>query len=389
MGWPLGGTMLGASTAELAPIMEAIALAINQRQALITRGVNTEGSGETSWYYTDALSVGERKRRPTAADFRGAWIHGPCMKTFVQTAQAAIDDLVQFEVPGGFSRPVFLRERSGHAALTISTRFWERETAYPERDFHEEIGAWLDVEEVGVLRAELWQQLIDGLNLLVYVCTYDRGPGLGDPSIPEAISLSDTAGFPSDADAGCVLGGSAADVMQGAIDLLDVSEGSHGFGAKSFYFKTGYNAFSCNGDVVANPGDPVSHTGRTGHATLARGEINFSDWAAAHRGQAAGELVQFLATVQSQDESLAASKNNIIDLSFCGVQTFTPAVYPASVSFDLAEAPAVISLDAAEALVPLPTLGPDSLLTEAGLIYQSIEIIAAVTDITGLLDDQS
>lgn len=70
MGWPLGGnwdratTPPGASKADLAMMLAAFCLAVNERQALC-------GKTERAFVYNYA---GDSKTRPTAADFSGSAI---------------------------------------------------------------------------------------------------------------------------------------------------------------------------------------------------------------------------------------------------------------------------------------------------------------------------
>lgn len=85
MAWFLNGnwdcltTPPGASVNDLPLIMEQIARAINERSIAL-------GGAGTQWKYTDALDVSATF--PTAAQFAGIRVNGPCVRQFLQLAES-------------------------------------------------------------------------------------------------------------------------------------------------------------------------------------------------------------------------------------------------------------------------------------------------------------
>lgn len=396
--WDRATTPPGASTGEIAVVMAQIARAINQRWAVIIRGANTaaDDGNEYRWYYTDALAAEERAVRPTAAQFAGAKIRGACVRRFVIDAQAQIDRLVQQQGTGdSWLNPVFLRERDGHELGTLTQDFWTRDgSGSEEKDFHTAIGAWIDIDEVGVMYAPMWLQLKDALDKLRYVCTYQglisTFGSVGTQSEVWAsgglIDESGTGAFPEDADAACALRGSAGDVIAGAIEDLSVSSVPDPDPVRaSFYFRNTVTFGYCDGDTAVNY--PTAETARSGSVQFARSAMSFAAWASRRRGRAAGTAVQFFARVRSYVEDVSAQGNQIVDLVFCGDETFTPVAWPDSVEFEREEFPTTLSLEAADDLAPLPGISPGTILS--AWIYQRIAVVAAVSDISGLLDDQT
>ena len=84
---------------------------------------------------------------------------------------------------------------------------------------------------------------------------------------------------------------------------------------------------------------------------------------------------------------MSAADNQIIDLIFCETETFTPVAYPDTEYVELNAFPTTISVKEADPLEPLSGILPQTVFEVE--ISQEATLIAAVTDISNLLDDQS
>jgi hypothetical protein len=392
MGWPLGGdwdratTPPGASTADLSMIMEAIALAIGQRQSLVANGVATETSAETSWYYTDAISGAARKRRPVASDFNGVWIHGPCVKRFVEDAQAAIDALCG---PHGFFES---QEYAWAKALTGNTigapsidKYWIQNDDFPaQNNLHDEIGEWLNVDVAGVLDAPLWLQMKAGLNLLRYMVTRE---GFEVAATPERKTYSGGATKPDTVDEACAAYNTYTGALEDALAATSITEDTvPGQGNQIYYWNRVFPHF-CDGDVEWESGD-ISHTAYIGAVAFERGEIPYEDWRETHPPYAPGTFGEMLIAVRSYAPDNAASKNQLLPLTLCGTHDFTPVAYPGAYSTTLESAPAQFSLEMQDALEPLGYINP-ALGHNIAYMAQEIYYWEVFSNASSLLTDQT
>lgn len=187
MPWPLGGnwdratTPPGASTADIAPILAALCLAVNQRESQMTIGYYPDTAlSETQFFYTGNGTAGSKKARPLSSDFAGP-IRGSSGKQLIKNTLLAIKDAISGLVENPlycWSRvalvsPVgtFLHWRFGSVGGDPTLYVWA--AANVGRTWNPDDALWAD--NYLILRAAL--NLLTGITNNFLVPTFPAGPG--------------------------------------------------------------------------------------------------------------------------------------------------------------------------------------------------------------------